>query len=62
MLTKREVKALRVAIRAVVITEVNYSWRGGGDPADVPSIELERKLAKANLGLLLKILQMKDEE
>jgi hypothetical protein len=40
-----ETRIMRAA-RRLVKAEVNYSWRGGGAPADIPVIERELALAR----------------
>lgn len=40
---------------------VNDSWKGGGDPADIPEIEAELINAKRNLDHYLDILEKRTE-
>ena len=47
---------LRKAIQRLVDAEVADSWKGGGDPADIPFIEQELELAKMYLEIILKDL------
>lgn len=49
MITKQEADQLRKLIEEFRDTEVADSWKGGGDPADVPFIERELEVAKTNL-------------
>lgn len=37
---------LQRAIRRLVRAEVNYSWKGGGDPENIPYLTQELKLAR----------------
>lgn len=34
-------RAVRLAVRRLIEAEVADSWKGGGDPADIPDIEDE---------------------
>jgi hypothetical protein len=44
---------VEAAVRRLVKAEVADSWKGGGDPADVPEIEAELKSARRALRNLL---------
>ena len=44
-LKKQKFKLMR-AVRRLVDAELNDSWKGGGDPADIPDVEKELVLAK----------------
>lgn len=48
-LTKKQAEQLRRCINAYVKASIAYSWRGGGDPLDIPCIEANYKLQKAAL-------------
>ena len=40
---------MRNCIRRLVKAEIANSWKGCGNPADIPAVEKELKLAKAAL-------------
>lgn len=40
---------LKSLIRRLVQAEVNHSWKGNGDPNDVPRIERTRTIARKRL-------------
>lgn len=40
---------LKAVVRRLVRAEVADSWKGGGDPSDIPAIEQELKQAKGAL-------------
>lgn len=50
----RWIKRLRRAIRRLVLAHEADSWKGGGDPDDIPAIERELKAARKALNALLR--------
>lgn len=48
-LSSDQASRLHELISELVAAEVADSWKGGGDPVDVPVVEAELALAKANL-------------
>lgn len=46
MLTKAEAAKLRRAVTRYVRARIEHSWKGGGDPADIPAINAEYKAAR----------------
>lgn len=46
-MTKSQAANLKKAIQSLVKAAIADSWKGGGDPSDIPSIETD--LACANL-------------
>lgn len=53
MITRHRV---RKAIQRYASALADDSWKGGGDPEDIPSIELELKNSKANLEMLILLI------
>lgn len=53
MISKSQKRAIQRAVRQLVKAEVNDSWKGGGNPADIPIIEMELKETKARFHRLL---------
>lgn len=49
MLTKSKADKLKRLIKAVVEANVQYSWKGAGDPADEPILKKELRLANYKL-------------
>jgi hypothetical protein len=41
-------RKLREAVKRLVKAEIDDSWKGGGDPDDIPGIERELELARGN--------------
>ena len=52
-LAASQAEQLRVAILQHVNAQVAESWKGGGDPADVPLIEAEAQVAMLRLERLI---------
>lgn len=46
--------AIRLATRRLIEAEVAHSWKGGGDPGDIPDIEIELAQARAQFEYCLK--------
>lgn len=59
VMNKKRNRLKRVVSR-LVKAELNYSWRGGGDPANKPAIETERKRARAAYNQILNELFPED--
>lgn len=51
-LKKQKFKLMR-AVRRLVDAELNDSWKGAGDPADIPAVEKELTLAKLAYRLVI---------
>lgn len=54
------VKEIRAAVERLIDAEVADSWKGGGDPADIPYIEQELEIARMKFDSLtgkLKLLK-----
>ncbi|KKM91109.1 hypothetical protein LCGC14_1231830 [marine sediment metagenome] len=47
---------IQTAIKRYANAFADASWKGGGDPADIPSIEQELKNAKLHLNLLVLLI------
>lgn len=56
----KERSRLKRIVSRLVKAELNYSWRGGGDPAAKPAIEIERKRARAAYNQILNELFPED--
>ena len=54
-LTPYQLKRLQRAVRRLVRCSVDHSWKGGGDPADIPRIEADLFKAKIALNALFTI-------
>ena len=52
-MNKQQAKQLKVAIQELVDAEVADSWKGGGDPADIPIIEAELKACRIVVSALI---------
>ena len=50
-------KTLEFHIQELVDAEIAASWKGGGDPADIPYIEKELREAKENMVKILDRIQ-----
>jgi len=46
---KSQAAALRKRIKRYANAKIDDSWKGGGDPNDIPEIERELRVAKQNL-------------
>lgn len=57
MLTEKEAKKLNGLIHKLIQAEVTDSWKGGGDPQDIPIIEAELKIARLQVKKYLQELQ-----
>lgn len=53
MITRHRV---RTAIRRYACALAEDSWKGGGDPTDIPSIERELKESKSSLDMLILLI------
>lgn len=53
MITPRQAHKLERLIQLVVDAEVANSWKGGGDPADIPEIEAALTIARMRLKKLI---------
>ena len=47
---------LRRVVRELVAAEIADSWKGGGDPVDIPYIEARVKVARRAFNIALKAL------
>ena len=56
MITQREAYKLSRLIRNLLDSAVTYSWRGGGDPEDVPQIEEAHLIAIKKVNGFIKSL------
>lgn len=43
------IRHLYTLITELVVAEVEDSWKGGGDPKDIPAIEADLKIARLDL-------------
>lgn len=48
-LSAAQAETLLDLVSTLVAAEVAHSWKGGGDPCDIPVIEAELALARAKL-------------
>lgn len=54
-------KEIKAAVQRLVDAEVADSWKGGGDPADIPYIEQELEIARMKFDSLMgKLKLLKD--
>lgn len=53
----KELARLKRAVKRLVRAAINESWKGGGDPADVPAINLEMRRAKEEYKAALEEVQ-----
>lgn len=58
MITAHEARKLVKLIERYRDAEVEDSWKGGGDPADIPYIEEELRLARSALEQYIVQLQL----
>lgn len=58
-LTRKQTDALRRKIERVVAAAVEDSWKGSGDPDNVPEIERELRVAQQNLENYINRLESK---
>lgn len=56
-LDAHNMRALRRAVRRLVQAEVANTWKGGGDPADIPLVERELKAARKHYETVLKRIE-----
>ena len=52
-MTPAQAQALKVAIRKLVLAEIANSWKGGGNPEDIPIIEEDLLNARLRVTSLL---------
>ncbi len=57
MITKNQANHLKTLIRQLVQAELADSWKGGGDPDDVPDIEKELIKCKRQIKQYIEHLQ-----
>lgn len=48
-MTPSQATALKAAIKNLVAAEVADSWKGGGDPADIPFIKADLRAARTRV-------------
>lgn len=51
-------KEIRAAVKRLINAEVADSWKGGGDPADIPYIEQELEIAQMKFDALMGKLKL----
>lgn len=51
-------KEIRAAVKRLIDAEVADSWKGGGDPADIPYIEQELEIARMKFDSLMGKLEL----
>lgn len=51
-------KEIRAAVQHLIDAEVADSWKGGGDPADIPYIEQELEIARMKFDSLMSKLEL----